>query len=631
MDEHCPPERRTPRTGTSTRCARQSRSASTSSPTIDEKNALEREPLRSRSGRSVEKVIEAREAEFSLPVVLYFARYFYLEEIDARWIDHLKAMEALREGIGLRGYGQKDPKQEYKKEGFVIFGEMMGIIGRNVCEKLFHMQVKRDEPAPAAAEAPPPGADPCRRPRPAPARKTIESGGGARTPQARPPTVAARRRRRRGAGHRSGATSPRSAATIRARAEAARNTRNATARRSPSGRSAPRARHRWPWRAARCQRSRSATPAVEHSRRATPAADRRSCSSRDARLDPSVTASRSRARADGATVRWAAFDAPTGARRRAGARAPAGGAGPWLRPRRSDKAPGDTLARRGLVVVNGATPAPSSLAVLALPSSTAPPTGARRHLGAFRGRRPPASRWPPSRAGRTPAWPGSTPSGRCGHDAQRSRPRPAPSAPPRRSSRAPPSAASRSSPGKAPSRSSTTATARRRPAFRPSSSPSSPTGARSTPRSLLGLDGTPPVPPGHADRRRVRHRLPGRRGRLAGGVYDSTRGITLTIISFAPAVAFGGAASPARPLVGLAPMGGGLRGLLARPPRWRALAARRRRVAARRGPLIFPSMTGPTFGVPPSPATPGGTLTATYADYYQLRPAGRPALRPAVG
>ena len=67
----------------------------------------------------IEKVIEAREAEFSLPLLLYLARYFYLEEIDARWIEHLKAMEALREGIGLRGYGQKDPKQEYKKEGFV--------------------------------------------------------------------------------------------------------------------------------------------------------------------------------------------------------------------------------------------------------------------------------------------------------------------------------------------------------------------------------------------------------------------------------------------------------------------------------------------------------------------------------
>jgi preprotein translocase subunit SecA len=86
-------------------------------------------------------------------------------------------MEALREGIGLRGYGQKDPKQEYKKEGFVIFGEMMQVIGRNVCEKLFHMQIQRDEAPASAAAAPssaalPPAGAPRR------TRKMIESGGG---------------------------------------------------------------------------------------------------------------------------------------------------------------------------------------------------------------------------------------------------------------------------------------------------------------------------------------------------------------------------------------------------------------------------------------------------------------------
>ena len=118
----------------------------------------------------IEKVIEARESEFSLPHLLYLARYFYLEEIDARWIEHLKGMEALREGIHLRGYGQKDPKQEYKKEGFSIFGEMMGAIGKNVCEKLFHVQIQRDD-APQQTVA---RAASQRR-----ARKTIESGGGA--------------------------------------------------------------------------------------------------------------------------------------------------------------------------------------------------------------------------------------------------------------------------------------------------------------------------------------------------------------------------------------------------------------------------------------------------------------------
>jgi preprotein translocase subunit SecA len=139
-------------------------------PSFDDK-LVDREAVAEALWSQLEKIIEARESEFSLPVLLYFSRYFYLEEIDQRWIDHLKAMEALREGIGLRGYAQKDPKQEYKKEGFVIFGEMMGIIGRNVCEKLYHMQLRRESEEPAAAPALPAA-------QPKKARRMIESGGG---------------------------------------------------------------------------------------------------------------------------------------------------------------------------------------------------------------------------------------------------------------------------------------------------------------------------------------------------------------------------------------------------------------------------------------------------------------------
>jgi len=137
-------------------------------PSIDESKMMDRESLVTGLWDDVEKVIEAREAELQLPGLLFWERRFYLQEIDERWIDHLKSMEALREGIGLRGYGQKDPKQEYKKEGFVIFGEMMGSIGRNVCEKLFHMQVQRDE-----------GASQQQAQQQKKARRTIESGGGA--------------------------------------------------------------------------------------------------------------------------------------------------------------------------------------------------------------------------------------------------------------------------------------------------------------------------------------------------------------------------------------------------------------------------------------------------------------------
>jgi preprotein translocase subunit SecA len=140
-------------------------------PTINTKGLLERPKLAESMWAEVEKVIEAREHELGLPFLLYFSRHFMLEEIDQRWIEHLRNMEALREGIHLRGYGQKDPKQEYKKEGFVIFGEMMGNISRNVCEKLFHVQVRREEDE---AEAQRRLAEANQRK----ARRMVESGGG---------------------------------------------------------------------------------------------------------------------------------------------------------------------------------------------------------------------------------------------------------------------------------------------------------------------------------------------------------------------------------------------------------------------------------------------------------------------
>jgi len=70
------------------------------------------------------------------------ARWLYLQEIDTQWMEHLGAMDHLREGIGLRGYGQRDPKQEYKKEGYAMFVEMLGRIRENTIKKLYHVQFK---------------------------------------------------------------------------------------------------------------------------------------------------------------------------------------------------------------------------------------------------------------------------------------------------------------------------------------------------------------------------------------------------------------------------------------------------------------------------------------------------------
>jgi preprotein translocase subunit SecA len=75
-------------------------------------------------------------------------RYFILQQIDTLWREHLQAMDALRESVGLRSYGQKDPLIEYKNEGYDMFLEMMTQMRRNVIYSMFMFQ-----PAPAAQAA----------------------------------------------------------------------------------------------------------------------------------------------------------------------------------------------------------------------------------------------------------------------------------------------------------------------------------------------------------------------------------------------------------------------------------------------------------------------------------------------
>ena len=72
------------------------------------------------------------------------ARYFLLEALDRNWKEHLLNMDHLRDGIGLRGYGQKDPKQEYKREGFELFRDMLENIKENAVRALCHLRIKTE-------------------------------------------------------------------------------------------------------------------------------------------------------------------------------------------------------------------------------------------------------------------------------------------------------------------------------------------------------------------------------------------------------------------------------------------------------------------------------------------------------
>ena len=72
-------------------------------------------------------------------------RFFILQQIDTLWREHLQSMDALRESVGLRGYGQKDPLIEYKNEGYDMFLEMMTNMRRNVIYSMFMFQPVTDK------------------------------------------------------------------------------------------------------------------------------------------------------------------------------------------------------------------------------------------------------------------------------------------------------------------------------------------------------------------------------------------------------------------------------------------------------------------------------------------------------
>jgi len=87
------------------------------------------------------KAYEEREAKLGPEMIRYLERMIMLQVVDSQWKDHLLAMDHLKEGIGLRGYGQKDPLIEYKREGFEMFEAMVERIRQQTIEYLYRVQV----------------------------------------------------------------------------------------------------------------------------------------------------------------------------------------------------------------------------------------------------------------------------------------------------------------------------------------------------------------------------------------------------------------------------------------------------------------------------------------------------------
>ncbi|MGA2515027.1 MAG: preprotein translocase subunit SecA [Thermodesulfobacteriota bacterium] len=117
------------------------------SPPPMEENGIRRDQLKETIIEKAKEIYQKKEEEFGAPTLRYLERVIMLQSIDFHWKDHLLAIDQLKEGIGLRGYGQRDPLIEYQKEAYQMFLEMLDRIKKDTVEKLFAVQVAKEEQA----------------------------------------------------------------------------------------------------------------------------------------------------------------------------------------------------------------------------------------------------------------------------------------------------------------------------------------------------------------------------------------------------------------------------------------------------------------------------------------------------
>ncbi len=111
----------------------------------EEKLAYGVDELSDRIEEKVRQIYTEREENFTPTVLRHLEKVILLQAMDALWKDHLLSMDHLKEAVGLRGYAQKNPLQEYQKEGFALFEQLHDRMRIDVVEKLFTVQIARQE------------------------------------------------------------------------------------------------------------------------------------------------------------------------------------------------------------------------------------------------------------------------------------------------------------------------------------------------------------------------------------------------------------------------------------------------------------------------------------------------------
>ncbi|MCG6573557.1 preprotein translocase subunit SecA [Pseudomonas sp. AF32] len=114
---------------------------------LDEDDHLYEETLRERLLAELIAAYNEKEDQAGAEALRSFEKQIVLRVLDDLWKDHLSTMDHLRHGIHLRGYAQKNPKQEYKRESYTLFSELLDSIKRDSIRVLSHVQVRREDPA----------------------------------------------------------------------------------------------------------------------------------------------------------------------------------------------------------------------------------------------------------------------------------------------------------------------------------------------------------------------------------------------------------------------------------------------------------------------------------------------------
>jgi preprotein translocase subunit SecA len=119
---------------------------------LDEDHSLQETSLRDRIVDLLEQNHKEKEVQITKDVLQHFEKSVMLQVLDTSWKEHLAAMDYLRQGIHFRGYAQKDPKQEYKREAFEMFTSLLEHIKYEVIGILFKVQVREEEDVQAIDE-----------------------------------------------------------------------------------------------------------------------------------------------------------------------------------------------------------------------------------------------------------------------------------------------------------------------------------------------------------------------------------------------------------------------------------------------------------------------------------------------